>query len=184
LLFIEEFGLERKEGMTQFIDLYRTVSQTCRNRGIPWMFWRLGQRKDNNTWSINSDDAVWQQVVMPEAKLINQTKTQDAWNVNVISGISTEFKDFEQVNKLKCYPNPFNATIRFTLQTSEQRVNFKIFNLQGKMVFQELVYPVNNLIDYQWNGQSLAGESVSSGLYIVIFEDKNQLNPTKICYVK
>ncbi|MBN2091612.1 cellulase family glycosylhydrolase [candidate division KSB1 bacterium] len=184
LLFVEEFGYERKEGMTRIINLYRSVAQTCRKQGVPWMFWRLGHRKDDNTWSINSDDAVWQQVVIPEAKLINQIRTTDPWGVNIVSSIRAEFPEIVDTPKLGCFPNPFNSNIHFTLQTSEPRVEIKIFDLQGRMVFHDSVYPAHNLIDYQWQGGTTDGMMMSSGLYLVIFDDKKQLYSARICYIK
>ena len=79
MLFVEEFGNERKDGMDRTIDLYRSVTKTTRERGIPWMFWEIDLRKDGNTWGIMSDDAVWSQVVAPEARKISEIETSDPW---------------------------------------------------------------------------------------------------------
>lgn len=86
LLFIEEFGATRGTGMPHLINVYSDVAETCRGNGIPWMFWRMGHRTDDNTWSINYDDAVWQQIVAPEGALISQTISWDNWGVNPIVG--------------------------------------------------------------------------------------------------
>ncbi len=81
LLIVEEFGVERKVGDAQTISTYQNVAQTCYDHGIPWMFWRLGHRKDGGTWSIMQDDAVWQQVVKPQAEKMNRRLTRDKWSV-------------------------------------------------------------------------------------------------------
>ncbi len=81
-LFVEEFGNTRGTEADVILNNYRTVTQTCRAKGIPWMFWRMGHRKGDTTWSIMDDDPVWQQVVAPEATLISRIPTGDAWNVH------------------------------------------------------------------------------------------------------
>lgn len=65
LLLVEEFGNQRKVGQEELIKTYRYVTDICRSEQVPWMFWRLGHRKDEETWSIMSDDPVWEEVVIP-----------------------------------------------------------------------------------------------------------------------
>ncbi|MDG9670444.1 carbohydrate-binding protein [Hahella sp. CR1] len=79
LLFVEEFGKELKVGMETMTNEYRHVAETARRRGIPWMFWRMGLRKDENTWSVMNDDGVWRDVIDPESKRISEIETSDPW---------------------------------------------------------------------------------------------------------
>ncbi len=81
LLVLEEFGVERKVGEAETLAMYRSVTQTCYEHGVPWMFWRLGHRKDGGTWSIMDDDAVWHEVIEPQAEKINRKLTDDEWTV-------------------------------------------------------------------------------------------------------
>jgi len=81
LLIMEEFGVRRRAGDAEAISTYRYVTDVCYEYGIPWMFWRLGHRKDGGTWSIMEDDPVWQQVVEPRARKINRKLTPDEWTV-------------------------------------------------------------------------------------------------------
>ena len=65
LLLIEEFGNRRAVGWKEQIKTYRYVTDICRVKSVPWMFWRLGHRKDKDTWSIMNDDPVWHEVIIP-----------------------------------------------------------------------------------------------------------------------
>lgn len=81
LLMLQEFGVQRKVGEAETLAMYRSVTQTCYEYGVPWMFWRLGHRKDGGTWSIMSDDVVWQEVIEPQAEKMNRKLTVDEWTV-------------------------------------------------------------------------------------------------------
>ena len=96
-LFVEEFGNTRDTEESVLMNNYRTVTQTCRAKGIPWMFWRMGHRKGDTTWSIMDDDPVWQEIVAPEAALISEIPTLDEWNVHtkLISDASMVIDTFE-----------------------------------------------------------------------------------------
>jgi len=185
LLFIEEFGDERNKGMPELINLYKEVTQICRNKGVPWMFWRLGHRKDDGTYSINSDDEVWQQVVAPETELINQTTTSDPWGINPISSsiIINEKKNSEPVH-FSCYPNPFNNTINIEFQSDNKIVGIKICNLEGKEIFRDSLSSPNSRFHFNWNGTDQVGKRVSSGIYILTILGDEKLFSRKICLMK
>jgi endo-1,4-beta-mannosidase len=68
LLIVEEFGNQRKVGQEELTKTYRYVIDVCHAEAVPWMFWQLGHRKDGESWSIMSDDPVWQKVVQPHRK--------------------------------------------------------------------------------------------------------------------
>ncbi len=185
LLFVEEFGNERNVGMSELINLYRDVCQTCRQEGVPWMFWRLGHRKDANTFSINSDDSVWQQIIVPETELINQTVTQDSWGVNPSTGIhQIDFSEMPQ-NFISCYPNPFNTQIHFTIYTISSEVYFTIFNTEGQEIFSKKYISNQNILRLTWDGTDKSGNVISSGLYFVVVQDRQNRKLTeKIIFIK
>lgn len=181
LLFIEEFGKERKVGMPALIDLYRSVTQTCRAKGVPWMFWRLGHRKDDNTFSINSDDLVWQQVIAPETKLINQTITADLWGINQATPVNSNAIDQEALDSISCHPNPFNNSIQIHVPTTEKsNIELKIVNIQGREVFKQSLVSA----EFLWNGIDQTGKILSNGVYLVIVCGENTIRSQKICLIK
>lgn len=185
LLFIEEFGNERKVGMPALITLYQSVVQTCRTKGVPWMFWELGYRKSDNCYSINSDDEVWQKVVIPEAALINQTKTNDAWGINPISSaISDRAQGDSEIEFIQLFPNPFNESIQFRIQTQAKTIEVKIFNIAGSEVFRDTIAVSNSSINYRWHGTDFMGQKLSSGIYVVVIQRGGKAYSQKICLLK
>lgn len=185
LLFIEEFGSERKIGMPALITLYQSVTQTCRTKGVPWMFWELGYRKSDNCYSINSDDEVWQKVVVPEAALINQTKTTDVWGINPISSaISDQMNNESEAEFIRLFPNPFNESIQFNFQTQAKTIEIKIYNIAGSEVFRDTLTVSNSAINYYWHGTDFRGQKLSSGIYVIVFQGAKRTFSQKICLLK
>ena len=185
LLFIEEFGNERKIGMPALISLYQSVAQISRTKGVPWMFWELGHRKSDNCYSINSDDEVWQKVVIPEAALINQTKTTDPWGINPISSsVSTSAPNSSVAESISCFPNPFNNTVHFKIQTTATTIAIKIFNINGREVFNDSLIVSSPITDYQWDGTDRTGNKLSSGIYLITFQGGQKVFSRKICLMK
>lgn len=185
LLFIEEFGSERKVGMPALITLYQSVAQTCRTKGVPWMFWELGYRKSDNCYSINSDDEVWQKVVMPEAALIDRTKTTDAWGINPISSaISNQTNNETEAEFISLFPNPFNESIQFKIHTQAKTIEIKIYNIAGNEVFRDTVAVANSSSNYRWHGTDFGGQELSSGIYVVVIQGGGTVVSKKICLLK
>ncbi len=63
-LLVEEFGNQRKVGQEKLVETYRYVIDICREERVPWMFWRLGQHKDDDSWSVMADDPVWRELFL------------------------------------------------------------------------------------------------------------------------
>ncbi len=63
-LIVEEFGRQREVGWEALTSTYRYVIDICREEEVPWMFWRLGHRKDDKSWCIMSDDPIWGELFM------------------------------------------------------------------------------------------------------------------------
>ncbi len=185
LLFIEEFGSERKIGMPALITLYQSVTQTCRSQGVPWMFWELGYRKSDNCYSINSDDEVWQKVVKPEAALINQTRTTDAWGINPISSsVSDQTNNESAAEFVNFFPNPFNESIQFNIQTQSKTIEVKIYNITGSEVYRDTIAVSKPSISYRWHGTDSMGQKLSSGIYVIVFQGGQKVFSQKICLLE
>jgi len=184
LLFIEEFGDERNVGMPSLVSLYQSVTQTCRNLGVPWMFWRLGHRKSENTLSINSDDDVWQQVVAPEAALINQTLTTDNWGINNIIPVEDRDSAVGGTFTVSAYPNPFNRNIQFNIQTQNFPIAIRIFNIQGIEIFSDTIVTSESMIRYNWNATDYKKRTLSTGLYLVSITNDIFHETMKVCFIK
>jgi hypothetical protein len=171
--------------MPALISLYQSVAQISRTKGVPWMFWELGHRKSDNCYSINSDDEVWQKVVIPEAALINQTKTTDSWGINPISAtISDHAKTGSEPEFIASFPNPFNDSIQFKIQTQAKTIEIKIYNIAGSEVFRDTLTASNSTINYRWNGTNFMGQKLNSGIYVLIFQGGEKTCSQKICLLK
>ncbi len=74
------------------------------------------------------------------------------------------------------YPNPFNAetNIRYTLP-EEAHVTLQIFNIKGQLV-RTLVNEIEQagFKDVRWLGKDSSGLDVSSGMYFIQLEVKQQ----------
>jgi len=78
-LVVEEFGNERKQGDAYTLRNYTEAVQAARAAGVPWMFWEMDLRKDSGTWGVMSDDAVWRELIAPEAALISRQASETDW---------------------------------------------------------------------------------------------------------
>ena len=186
LLFVEEFGDTRSTGMENLKSLYRSVTRTCRQKGVPWMFWRMGHRKDSNTWSVMDTDAVWKAVIAPEAALINQTVTPDAWVIHPLeTSMSAAASKVERpVFRIHVYPNPTpgTAVLRFPVETPVRSVH--IVDILGRDIFSHRFSgsPVMNA--WQWTGRDNHGVPVANGIYIAQVRTQAGTVQAKISVVK
>jgi len=92
--------------------------------------------------------------------------------ISVFSILSLNSKDIETDIPLpqirtSAYPNPFNANISISLETSkDSQTEVTVFNVKGEKV--ETIY--NDMLtkgshDFTWNGYNSAGMRLSSGIY-------------------
>ncbi len=84
------------------------------------------------------------------------------------------------------YPNPFNPTtsIRFRLPASIN-VEVKIYNITGQLVSTITTESLNSgLNSVTWNGTSLTGEAVASGLYFYSVQADGNIRTGKMTLLK
>ncbi|MBN1290993.1 MAG: DUF362 domain-containing protein [Candidatus Latescibacteria bacterium] len=84
------------------------------------------------------------------------------------------------------YPNPFNSETTLSYQLFEPAdVKMEIYNIQGALV-DRLVYGTQSSGYYrvQWNGTSLNGSAVASGIYFSRFSVGNIRRNVRMQYVK
>jgi hypothetical protein len=86
-------------------------------------------------------------------------------------------------NQIKCYPNPFNpiTNINFSLKYSLDHISFSIYNVKGQRIRDLYKTDLLTLGEYtfQWDGRNFNNQNVSSGIYYVILESKNQIIGSK-----
>jgi len=91
--------------------------------------------------------------------------------------------------KVSAYPNPFNGTIKISLNGELKEPEVIIYNINGEEVkrYEELQHP-----DYRfnivWDGTNGLGQVVSSGIYLIVVFDKQdplEIKGTlKVSYIK
>jgi photosystem II stability/assembly factor-like uncharacterized protein len=84
------------------------------------------------------------------------------------------------------YPNPFNNSTKICYQLSKSNiVKLNIFNLQGQLV-RELVNESQKAGDHSvyWDGRSISGEEVTSGVYIYSIESDHKIHVKKMLYLR
>ncbi len=66
------------------------------------------------------------------------------------------------------YPNPFNGEVSIQIELPEiQPIYFSIFTLTGAKVYQSISVPTQaGQVQLHWNGKTLLGEPLPSGIYL------------------
>ncbi len=87
---------------------------------------------------------------------------------------------------LSAGPNPFTVTATISFELTDQgHTSVSIFDLAGREVTnllnEEMVMGVHSV---EWNGQSLSGEVVSSGLYLCRIESAGLVETTGLCLLR
>ncbi|MBU0695217.1 MAG: T9SS type A sorting domain-containing protein [Bacteroidetes bacterium] len=104
--------------------------------------------------------------------------------VGIISYRGDATETVKKMNKITVYPNPvrpgFNGTIGIKGLSKNSRV--KITNINGDLVYQTTA----NGGEAIWNGKNFSGDSVSSGVYLVLIvnEDGSDTAVSKILIVR
>jgi flagellar hook assembly protein FlgD len=82
------------------------------------------------------------------------------------------------------FPNPFNDSIQFSIQTPAKSLEIKIYNIAGNEVFRDLLTVPNTRFNYSWNGTDFIGQKLSSGIYVLILQGGEKLLSQKIWLLK
>ena len=84
------------------------------------------------------------------------------------------------------YPNPFNGIVQIDIAIpSLQPVDIAVFNILGKIVYQEKLLPLSEGVhSFTWNGKDLLQQDVSSGLYLINVTAGEFQSIRKITYIK
>jgi hypothetical protein len=91
-----------------------------------------------------------------------------------LSGVLPARKSKESPLKIIAYPNSFVDEVRFRFVPGYNfDVGMTIYDLNGKMVFQEIKVPLNNEIEINI-------DYLSAGLYLVKFKFGNSFTQTRI----
>jgi len=92
----------------------------------------------------------------------------------------------ERFTLYSAFPNPFNTytEIRFDMGT-ETHASVEVFDLSGKPI-QSLSEGFLNSGDHQvvWNGKDNAGNSVPSGMYVILFDTAHFSDFQKVVLIK
>lgn len=87
---------------------------------------------------------------------------------------------------LQNYPNPFNPTTTIEYQLPKSgNVEIRIFNLNGQLVRKlESTHQVPGTHTVVWDGRSIGGQTVASGLYIYEVAFENSMLAKKMLFIK
>lgn len=136
---------------------------------------------------LEKDTYYWRVLAIDEDNLITPSKTIRLF------GLITSVED-DQENKTapsefsvrQNYPNPFNnqTIVKYSIPYVSN-VNITIYSITGQIVYSQFyptVIPGNYL--FRWNGNTLSGQSASTGTYfLVIFTDRD-IKSQKILLIK
>jgi len=104
-----------------------------------------------------------------------------------LTGIDDETKSMpENDTIILAYPNPFNSTVSFQIQTdSESSDNLKVFDIAGRLV-RDINIPKNNFgyATIQWDGKNEWGNDVSSGIYFARYGSGPKQAITKVVLLR
>jgi len=83
------------------------------------------------------------------------------------------------------YPNPFNGNtiIKFYLEYS-MPVEFKVYDIQGKLVYSNSILANRGENSFKWSPESSGGRALSSGVYFYRFEGELSSPVDKLVFLK
>ena len=134
--------------------------------------WRLGTRggAGAHNWPVGYADnvKVWNYAITPDNDPdgIFHGKTPDSGDALAVDSDNNLTPDVFELSQN--YPNPFNPTTTFDLSmTKSQVVDFAIYNLMGQRVKTLVARSIPSGVHrISWDGKSMDGSEVASGLYI------------------
>jgi hypothetical protein len=102
---------------------------------------------------------------------------------------STSIVEAAKTNSLESsaevYPNPFNPSVTFSIQTQKQHLQIAIFDATGRMVLMLTnKKSTENLERISWNGQDSRGYAVTTGVYFAKIKTGNKTQSFKLVYLR
>jgi hypothetical protein len=92
----------------------------------------------------------------------------------------------ENISLYQNYPNPFNPSTILSFELTEAYdISLAVYNIQGQLV-KQIAKGTHNagMHKYSWDGTDLAGQRVSSGMYLYYLESENSKISRKMVYLK
>jgi hypothetical protein len=84
----------------------------------------------------------------------------------------------------RAYPNPFNPEVRFTITPIKNgTIRIKILNLLGRVIYSKR-FKIDGIKDFRWDGSDIAGNQVSSGIYLFEFSSADEVIVRKAILMK
>ena len=102
----------------------------------------------------------------------------------------TEDEEIPTQFSLEAYPNPFNSQVSITVKLPQnikaQDLSFKIYNILGQVVktFKAEELQNSNIIKLRWDGKNDSGETVTSGVYVVVVSGIEFNHSLKLMFLK
>lgn len=87
---------------------------------------------------------------------------------------------------LQSFPNPFNSSTRIDyIAKYDVETNFDIYSITGERVFSYNIDDnISRSISFIWNGNNNYGESLPSGIYLLVVKNSNEIQTTKLVLLK
>ncbi|HAR64052.1 MAG TPA: hypothetical protein DCS13_11360 [Candidatus Margulisbacteria bacterium] len=161
------------------IKTYEVYAQT--NNNPTWLLVGSGNVVSANQVTLSasvSDQSkyYYKYRVQDKAKHWSQFSAVTSFVPAAISG------NTEIIGTLFNHPNPFDSrkqktTIYYNLNEACD-INIKIYDIFGRVVYMSNTYNRDNG-DFEWTGENMAGDKVSKGVYLLIFEARSLATGTK-----
>jgi len=92
----------------------------------------------------------------------------------------------EKTDLITAYPNPFNSSVSFTIQTElYQNNNLKIYDITGRLVREfEIPATDNKIASIRWDGSSADGKGISSGIYFARYNNEKANKTIKVVLLR
>jgi PKD repeat protein len=146
---------------------------------------KVGNAPDGYTASLYSPTTTkWQAT---GSITVGAQSCEYRWFVTGTADFITVFQNKAAAFKFRLYPiypNPARAfaAIRYSIPLSaREKLNFTIYDAMGRLVWRKLITEPLDAGEHKliWNGTNLAGQKITSGMYIVVFSVLDQKGSVK-----
>lgn len=136
---------------------------------------KIGNMPENYTTSIyNPTTSEWQ---TKGSVTVGPHSSEYRWFVTGTADFITLFNNKANAFRFRLhpvYPNPARgfATIRYSIPlSSREKLTFSIYNPMGRLVWKKQISEQLDAGEHKliWTGTNLAGQKITSGMYIIVF---------------